>query len=303
MMYATVFIAILVLLVWVGASYVVFRAILSPKSMRFHKIRKPRESSTANHNPCLYSWLDQVQKVTISANDGAQLNGYWVSHSSDAPWIVLIHGYGSRATRMGKYMDHLLKSGYQVLAVDLRCHGCSGGKYIGLGWLDKDDIHCWIQWLRQRDFAAQIILYGTSMGAATALLYGGYYAEQIRGIISDCAPSDMTVVIRRVLSHRLRWFHNAVFPLVLFFTRWFAKYSLADAAAIRSAENITAPVLFIHGREDGFVPSYMAEDLYRLTKSRKRILIVDQADHMQSLDAAPGEYWKHVDDFICDTCS
>lgn len=210
----------------------------------------------------------------------------------------MVHGYKGSASRMTKYFDHLYSNGYNVLAVDLRGHGKSGGSWIGLGFLDKDDIHCWVQWIKKTDNQPTIILYGTSMGGAASLIYGGCNGDGISGIISDCAPSDMSRIIRRVLSHRPGWLHKLIFPLLSWFVQMFAGFPLSKAAAIQYADKISVPVLFIHGHEDGFVPPYMAEALYQAVNVKKYIKIIDGADHVQSSDIAPQEYWSSIRSFV-----
>ena len=61
-------------------------------------------------------------------------------------------------------------------------------------------------------------------------------------------------------------------------------------------------MLFIHGREDGFVPSCMAEALYQTVNAEKYIVIVDGTDHMQSVVADPLKYWSSVDSFLQNVC-
>lgn len=48
----------------------------------------------------------------------------------------------------------------------------SEGEYISLGWHEKDDLQCVIDYLRSSGKVSLIGLWGRSMGAATALLHG-----------------------------------------------------------------------------------------------------------------------------------
>lgn len=288
-------------LIWFCVCYIVFLIICSPGSSNSGWIKKPKTNTVAKDIGS-YSWLSCVEEISIEALDGISLCGYFAKQKPDAPWIVLIHGYKGRASRMAKYFDHLYSIGYNVLAVDLRGHGKSRGAWIGLGFLDKDDIHCWVQWIKKNENQPTIILYGTSMGGSASLIYGGCNGDGISGIISDCAPSDMPRIIRRVLSHRLGWLYKLIFPLLSKLVQLFAGFPLSKAAAIQYVDKISVPVLFIHGREDGFVPSYMAEALYQAVNAEKYIDIVDGADHMQSVVVDPQKYWASVDAFLQNVC-
>lgn len=300
-MLTVILILAILALTWLCVCYIVFLIICSPDFSGSGWIKKPK-SNTVLRKSGPYSWLSCVEEISIEAQDGISLCGYFVKQNSDAPWVVLVHGYKGSASRMAKYFDHLYCNGYNVLAVDLRGHGNSGGPWIGLGFLDKDDIHCWVEWIKKTENRPTIILYGTSMGGAASLIYGGCNGESISGIISDCAPSDMSQVICRVLSHRLGWLHKIIYPLLSKFTQLFAGFPLSGAAAIQYAGKVSVPVLFIHGREDGFVPSYMAEALFQAVNAEKHIVIIDEADHMQSVVVAPRKYWASVDAFLQRVC-
>ena len=140
------------------------------------------------------------------------------------------------------------------------------------------------------------------MGGAASLIYGGCIGDGISGIVSDCAPSDISIIVRRALSHRLGLLHKVIYPLFSKYVQLFAGFSLSKAAAIRYVDKITVPVLFIHGREDGFVPSYMSEDLFQAADGEKYIKIVESADHMQSVVVDPEKYWASVDTFLLNVC-
>ena len=71
---------------------------------------------------------------------------------------------------MMSYGEKYYEMGYNVLLPNNRAHGNSEGNYIGMGWLDKDDIACWVNWINKQDPNAKIILHGVSMGAATTMM-------------------------------------------------------------------------------------------------------------------------------------
>ena len=42
---------------------------------------------------------------------------------------ILVHGYGADHYQMSPYAKMFEKNGYDILAIDVRCHGKSGGIY------------------------------------------------------------------------------------------------------------------------------------------------------------------------------
>ena len=65
------------------------------------------------------------------------------------------------------------EAGYQVIAPDLRACGESEGDYVGMGWLDREDILRWIDFILADDPQAKIVIHGISMGAATTMMTAG----------------------------------------------------------------------------------------------------------------------------------
>ena len=72
---------------------------------------------------------------------------------------------------MGNFARDYRTCGFNVLMADNRAHGDSGGRYVGMGWLDHVDYLRWISPLVGTVGPdARIVLHGISMGGATALL-------------------------------------------------------------------------------------------------------------------------------------
>lgn len=84
------------------------------------------------------------------------------------------------------HYDHYSEEGYNVLIPYMRATGESEGEYIGMGWLDKDDLQCWINKIIEQNNNANIVLHGSSMGAATVLMASGDdLPSNVKAIIED----------------------------------------------------------------------------------------------------------------------
>src|ERR687894_920281 len=69
------------------------------------------------------------EEVWLPSTDGVRLKGWWIPNWDSGRAAILVHGWGG-----DKSDEHLLKTlpvyhreGYNVLAIDLRAHGESGG--------------------------------------------------------------------------------------------------------------------------------------------------------------------------------
>lgn len=78
----------------------------------------------------------EYEPVSIVSHDGLKLFGKVYASGAAAPWLILFHGYRSRAER--DFCGGLrfgVESGYNVLLVDQRAHGRSEGKCLSFGVL------------------------------------------------------------------------------------------------------------------------------------------------------------------------
>ena len=65
------------------------------------------------------AWLSAARPVEIQVGKGS-LTGYTAGHG---PTVLLVHGWGDRASRLGALVEPLVAAGFRALAVDLPGHG------------------------------------------------------------------------------------------------------------------------------------------------------------------------------------
>ena len=88
-------------------------------------------------------WLiTEGQGEVIKSHDGLDLFARFIpSKTASDKFAILVHGYKSSSGVMAKYAKHYYDLGWNILVPDQRVHGKSQGKYIGMGCLEKKDIH------------------------------------------------------------------------------------------------------------------------------------------------------------------
>ncbi len=183
----------------------------------------------------------------------------------------------------------------------MRATGESEGEYIGMGWLDKDDLKCWIDLIIKQNNNSNIILHGSSMGAATVLMASGdELPSNVKAIIED---SGYTSVWDIFASEAKARFNLPAFPVLNMFeivANFRAKYDIKEASALEQVKKATVPILFIHGDNDDFVPEYMCEKLYEAANCKKDKLIIHSAGHTESRYKEPETYYNKIFDFLDD---
>lgn len=68
-------------------------------------------------------WLADTSPLTVPCRN-SHLSGFT---AGEGPTVLLVHGWGDRASRMGAFIEPLLASGRRVVAVDAPAHGNSPG--------------------------------------------------------------------------------------------------------------------------------------------------------------------------------
>lgn len=239
-----------------------------------------------------------AEPVEIKSRDGFILRGHLAKNSSDKV-ILIVHGYQSNETESLKIAKILYDMGYSTLTIDMRAHGNSEGKYIGMGYFEKYDLLDWINFINTKIPRKKIFLHGTSMGGASVMLAGTLHLpKNVIGIIDDCGYNNAYSIFREELKKR---FHLPSFPVLNMANAMAilkAKYNLKDTDVLKDISKIRIPILIIHGNKDDFVPVEMSQKIYENLKGEKEILIVKNSNHAESKYLNPDKYYAKIKNFI-----
>ena len=246
-------------------------------------------------------WLEEKSNYSdkyIESYDKLQLHSYVVSQNSNK-WAIVVHGYGGSGKLMSDKSKYFYDMGYNVLIPDLRGHGKSEGDYIGMGWKDRLDIISWINFIIKENPNAEIVLHGTSMGAATVLMTSGEnLPSNVKAIVADCAYTSAWDEFSYQLETYLKVPSSYILNVTDMVTKLKAGYSLKEASALECVKKATVPILYIHGDKDKFVPYSMMDKLYDATNSPKEKLTIEGGEHANSDLVSPFLYWLTVEDFL-----
>ena len=235
------------------------------------------------------------EDVTITSRDGLRLHAELFPAEDHPRKIVLgIHGFQSHArNEFAPHIEWYRSRGWSMLLPDDRAHGLSEGQYITMGVKDRLDCLDWCRYLVERFGPdCQILLHGVSMGGATVVSASGEEGlpPQVMGIISDCGFT----AVAEAFSAQIRSMYHIppAFPLMV--CRWFAKhragFDFNEARPIDQVRKAKVPMLFAQGADDIMVPQEMARRLYEACPGRKELLLVDHANHAESIAVDPEGY-------------
>ena len=241
----------------------------------------------------------ECEKVSITARDGTRLCARYYHISDGAPLEIMAHGYRGHALRDFSGGARLcIENGHNLLLIDHRAHGESGGKTISFGIKERFDILDWVDYATERfGKEKKIILAGVSMGAGTVIMAAGEtLPENVVGVIADCPFSAPIDIIERVGTDR-GFPRLLIKPLVFSGARLFGGFRLSECSPKEAAARVNIPILIIHGDADRFVPFSMSEEIQRANPSI--ILVkIEGAEHAVSYLRDTEKYTAAVSKFI-----
>ena len=247
-------------------------------------------------------WLkaQPQQDIRIVSRDGLRLRARLLPQGDCRRFAIVCHGYRAHSASVAPFARGMWALGYALLLPDARAHGESEGNWIGMGWPDRLDLLDWIDELNRRYDAPEIVLMGVSMSGATVMNAAGEaLPENVRCILSDCGFCSL----RDEFVYQLRHYHRLPALPFLFsadpLCRILAHYSpLRDGDGCAQLQNNRLPLLLIHGGADRFVPPEMMERARAAAGGPVEAHLIPGAAHAESIVAAPGLYWAHIDAFL-----
>lgn len=250
-------------------------------------------------------WLlaQELEHITIKSRDGLTLHGDFLPSEVQSDKLAICgHGYtGCGLKDCASIAVFFHRMGYNCLIVDHRAHGKSEGDYVGFGILDRFDMKAWVDFMERRfNGNVRIALYGVSMGATIAIMTAGISSLSpcVKAVVADCAFTSPYDVFAHILK---RDYHMPPFPIMNIndmLCRKKAGYGFRDYSTLDAVKSTGIPMLFIHGRDDNFVPLYMSEQNYEACRSPKDIFIVDNAAHAASYYESKEAYEAKVKNFL-----
>ena len=222
------------------------------------------------------------------------------------PVVIYMHGNASARIEVLPQLSHLLSLGVSVFSFDFVGSGQSDGDYVSLGYFEQEDLSCVVKHLRSLDDnirISKIAVWGRSMGASTAIMYGGSKEDpDLSCMILDSSFCSLVQVAEELVA-RVRAQQNLNIPNLVTSialktieatVQQKADFNIQDASPIIHARKCMIPALFVAGDDDDFIPKHHTERLYEQYGGKQHILIV-QGGHN---DSRPKIMFDTATDFL-----
>lgn len=246
------------------------------------------------------------EPVQVTAADGTVLKGTYIEDARRSHHtVILLHGLYQNRSMCLPYVSLYRNLGYNVLLIDQRGHGESGGGHTDWGLSEVDDIDAWVKLLQKKDPAAKIGLHGISLGAAMSLLYAGSsYGDKLAFCVADSSYGNILQLGREKIFDWAQdplaiWGLDVLDPFFQAAMFYHTHKLLADIEPMQAMKHISVPLLILHGSADELVPVKTADDLYRQDRGKnKYIHIFKGSPHAAGIETHREEYERVLDSFL-----
>lgn len=237
-----------------------------------------------------------------------ELAAWWIPASSAGDTttdkcVVLIHGYADAKVGSIAWAPTWHALGFNILAIDLRAHGESGGTDCTAGFFERHDVNELLDRLRSlrpRE-TRQLVLFGISMGAAVALATAAL-RDDLAAVVIDSPFADYPNAIRKHLDLiGLPSGITASIAILLAQLNSGANFSAVRPLAL--LPKVQCPIMLIRGEAEEFLSASEARAFDTIMENRGHHFrevnwIVPGVHHLGALHADPELYAQKIADFL-----
>jgi uncharacterized protein len=222
-----------------------------------------------------------AENVDIRTSDGVRLHGWFLPAAGPARGTVLhLHGNAANVSNHLPIVAWLPARGYNVLMVDYRGFGRSEGRPT-LDGIVLDGLAA-LDYVRTRSDVdrERIVVFGQSLGGATALRMLARDSEGVRLAIIDSSFPSYRGIARDA---------TAGGPMGPVAALAASALPGTEKDPVTALQSVTVPLIFLHGKRDSVIPHANSDVLHAAAPTASRLWKIPDANHIAAM-AWPGPW-------------
>ncbi len=215
-----------------------------------------------------------IKEVSVT-NDGFNLYGEYFDFGYDR-CVIILPGRCESLIYSYYFAPPYKKAGFNVLAIDTRCHGKSDGKYNTIGVQESGDVIAWAKYVHENFSDKEIYIHGICIGTSSGIfaLTSKDCPDYLRGFVTEgCFISFRECFLRHMKDEK-----KPIFPVLDMIMLLIKKHTGTNVykdkpiTAIKKL-NPNCRVLFLFGEKDVFSIPEKSKQLYEACAANDKELV------------------------------
>ncbi len=257
--------------------------------VRTEKSKWGRACSAPENEDQLKMWEDgclwaeenagAMQEVCIQ-NDGFDLYGEFYDFGSKR-CVLILPGRCESLMYSYYFAQPYQKAGCNVLVIDTRCHGKSGGTHNSIGKKESRDVIAWAKFLEKTYGITEIFLHCICIGSASGML--ALTSKNCPASITKIVAEGCFTTFRETFKTHMIAQNRPLFPvldLVMLRIFFATGTNVLRSSPIAAVKKLKADILFLQSRQDIFSTPEKAKLLFkRCASPNKQLVWFDEGSH------------------------
>ncbi len=234
---------------------------------------------------------------TVYFESDLKLESWLIQNSHPKGVVLMFHGFASSKSGLLRYAEEFYKAGYTTLLTDLRGNGGSEGHQCTIGFKESKDVKASIEYVQKRFPNQKIILFGSSMGAASIMKAVESYDVVADRIILECPFGSM----RKTTKARFNSMGIPSFPftdMLLFYGGLQNGFNAWQHKPEEYAKKISTSTLLLYGARDPRVSRSETDLIFKNLQGPKTLGIMENSGHEIYLNDDASTWKQYVFDFL-----
>jgi len=233
---------------------------------------------------------------TISLQSNKRLEAWLIKTIPSKGTVIIFHGYSGQKASMLDKAEAFLSLGYSTLLVDFMGSGGSEGNQTTIGFYEAQEVKSAFDYMKNTG-EKNIILFGTSMGAAAIMKAQKDYAMPASALILECPFGTMLETVQA----RFKAMKVPAFPMAQLLVLWGGLENKFNAFSHNPAEYaayIHCPVLLLYGEKDIDVSLKETNEIFENLKGKRELQTFPLSGHENYLTRYKEKWTENVLEFL-----
>jgi alpha-beta hydrolase superfamily lysophospholipase len=236
-----------------------------------------------------------AKPVAFQSNNSAKVHG-WCPVSRSHGSVLLLPGVRANRLSMVARAQFLHRAGFSVLLIDLQGTGETEGHEITFGWREGRDVLAAVDFLRKADPDVPVVIIGSSLGGAAALLAAPPLKAD--AMVLESVYPTIEIATANRLEKYFGPLGRAGAPLLLMQVHVRLGIPASRLHPLDHIANVGCPILIVSGAKDRNTTPENTRMLFSRAREPKELWLVPNAGHVDLHQADITEYESRILRFL-----